>query len=64
MKEENKVPIIDVHRMLDERAGRPIPSRDFGVLLFGWQKHRGVKNPYKRKFLSMRDTFDFLKYAY
>jgi len=64
MSNVTMISAYELHQMLNARAGRQIPSRDFDVLVICWRKHRHVNVHGKLKTISLRLAQDFLKYAY
>ena len=64
MREENKIPLNEVHRLLNERIGETYPDTLFLDLFWCWKKKTGRKDAGKLGYLSRRYTEEFLRYAY
>ena len=64
MREDNKIPLSEVHRQLNMRAGRIISAEHFEDLLWCWRKFDHKKTAGKDGWLSPTNRNRFLNYAY
>ena len=64
MKDENKLPLSQVHKLLNERLGETYPENLFLDLLWCWRRHAHKKTAGKDGFLSRTNTALFLDYAH
>ena len=64
MKKENKIPLSEVHRQLNDRAGREVSASDFEDLLWCWRRYAHKTRAGKEGWLSRKNASKFLDYAY
>ena len=64
MKDENKIPMDEVHERLNARAGEEVSEHNFESLLICWKRKMHYKNRGDDGWLRESDVESFLKYAY
>ena len=64
MRQDNKIPLDEVHKQLNARAGYVVPKTHFDDLLWCWRRFVKKTRAGKDGWLSRNNTISFLKYAY
>ena len=64
MKEENKIPLDEVHRRLNKHLGEQYPADKFKSLMWAWRKTCHKPTAGKEGWLSPANTHSLLEYAH
>lgn len=64
MREDNKIPLSDVHQQLNTRMGENVPTAMFEDLLWCWRRYVHKTRAGKDGWLSRKNAESFLKYSY
>lgn len=61
---EKEYSTYEVHRMLEERAGKEISEYDMRTLMECWRLHRRIFGDVEQTGFTKEEADDFLNYAY
>ena len=64
MRTDNKIPLSEVHHLLNLRCKEEVPKSHFEDLLWCWRRYVHKTRAGKDGWLSRRNTTSFLHYAH